>query len=106
MPPMCGRGGCGGDAVLEPMVSVITPTFNSGRYVRKAITSVQTQTYENWEMIVVDDCSTDDTCDIVEEIARRDPRVKLYRQTVNSGAGSARTLALEKSKGRFVAYLD
>ena len=91
---------------MKEKVSIITPSFNSEKYIGKTIESVQKQTYQNWEMIIVDDCSSDRTCNIVEEFSKIDPRVKLIRQTKNKGAGKARTYALEKSIGRFIAYLD
>ena len=87
-------------------VSVITPSYNSEKYIRQTIESVQNQTFKNWEMIVVDDCSSDNTCEIVAKMAMEDDRIRLYRQKKNSGAAKARNLALELSTGRFVAYLD
>lgn len=91
---------------MKPMVSVITPTYNSQKYVEEAIASVRTQTYDNWEMIIVDDHSDDDTYTIVQRIARLEPRIRLLRQEVNAGAGPARTRALDNANGRFIAYLD
>ena len=67
---------------------------------------MRAQSFADWEMIIVDDCSVDATCHIVQRIAAEDPRIRLYRQGCNSGAGSARTRALELSRGRFIAYLD
>lgn len=93
-------------AAIAPKVSVITPTYNCEKYVHDAIASVQGQSYSNWEMIIVDDCSTDATCDIVARLAQSDPRIRLLRQPTNAGAGPARTLALENASGRFIAYLD
>ncbi|MCD8100236.1 MAG: glycosyltransferase [Oscillospiraceae bacterium] len=87
-------------------VSVITPTYNSSKYIRETIISVQAQTYTDWEMIIVDDCSTDDTCKIIDEFQDGDSRIKLFHQNRNSGAGAARTRALHESKGRYIAYLD
>lgn len=91
---------------MNEKVTVITPSYNSGKYIAKTIESVRSQTYTDWEMIVVDDCSSDDTCAIVEAFARRDARVKLYRQQENAGAGAARTKAMRMAQGRFIAYLD
>jgi len=88
------------------MVSVITPAYNSSRYISKTIESVQAQTFREWEMIIVDDCSTDNTCEIVEQYAHADPRIVLIRQEKNAGAGAARTRAMRASVGRFIAYLD
>ena len=91
---------------MDPLVSVIMPAFNSGAYISCAIKSVQQQTYKNWELIVVDDCSTDNTCLIVEGLRKSDSRISLYKQKSNLGAAQARNRALKESKGRFITYLD
>lgn len=91
---------------MQDKVSVVTPTWNSEKYIKKTIGSVQKQTYQNWEMIIVDDCSTDHTVEIVEEIAKSDPRVKIFRQDENGGAAKARTRSMRMATGRFIAYLD
>ncbi|TDL10056.1 glycosyltransferase family 2 protein [Mycolicibacterium obuense] len=91
---------------MTPIVSVITPTYNSERYVAETIASLQAQTLTDWELLVVDDCSTDNTYDLVQRIASDDSRIRLFRQEANSGAGPARTRALENSLGRYIAYLD
>lgn len=87
-------------------VSVITPTYNSEKYIENTIKSVQSQTYSNWEMIVVDDCSGDGTCKIVENISKSDKRIKLIKQEQNKGAGAARTLGMRNASGKYIAYLD
>lgn len=91
---------------MQDKVSVITPSWNSEKYIVETIKSVQNQTYQNWEMIIVDDCSTDRTVDIVEAIAKEEPRVRIIRQAVNSGAAKARNRSLGEATGRFIAYLD
>ena len=91
---------------MQDMVSVITPTWNSENYIKETIASVQAQTYKNWEMVIVDDCSTDSTVAIIREIAEKEPRIRLYRQSENMGAAKARTRAMQESNGRFIAYLD
>lgn len=91
---------------MQDKVSIITPSWNSEKYIEKTIESVQNQTYSNWEMIIVDDCSTDKTVEIVEEISKIDSRIKLFRQSVNAGAAKARNRSLSESSGRYVAYLD
>ena len=90
----------------EPLVSIITPTYNSEKFINETIESVLGQTYENWEMIIVDDYSKDITCEIVNEWSLKDKRIKLIKKKINSGAADARNIALENSKGRFIAYLD
>lgn len=64
----------------KALVSIVTPTFNSEKFIVETIQSVQNQTYQNWEMILVDDCSTDNTVSIVEEIAQKDKRIQIFPQ--------------------------
>ncbi len=90
----------------KPLISVITPAYNAERFIGEAIESVQKQTYANWEMVIVDDCSTDGTVRIVEEYRKKDPRIKLYRLEKNSGSAVARNTAMEHAKGRYIAFLD
>lgn len=91
---------------MNEKVSIITPTYNSEKYIANTIKSVQDQTYSNWEMIIVDDCSTDNTCEIVEKIMQKDSRIKLFRQEQNAGAGKARNRSMQNATGRFIAFLD
>ncbi len=90
----------------SPLISIITPSFNSEKYIKDTIESVLNQTLKNFEMIIVDDCSTDLTCEIIEKYVNIDERIKLYKLQKNSGAAVARNTALDYSKGRFIAYLD
>lgn len=90
----------------DTLVSVITPAYNCGRTIAETIKSVQTQTYENWEMIIVNDCSTDDTEEIVQQFAIDDSRIHLINLEKNSGAGVARNTAISNANGRFIAFLD
>ncbi len=88
------------------LVSIITPSFNSEKFIAETIRSVQNQTYQNWEMIIVDDCSSDETVSIVEYIANNDSRIKVYKLEKNSGTGIARNTALDKASGKYIAFLD
>jgi teichuronic acid biosynthesis glycosyltransferase TuaG len=90
----------------EPLVSIITPVFNRSSTLNDNIKSVLSQTYSNWEMILVDDCSKDDSVEIIEGFLRSDARIKLIKLTENSGAAVARNRAIEAAKGRFIAFLD
>lgn len=92
--------------MVEPLVSIITPAYNSEKFINETIKSVVEQTYKNWEMIIVDDCSHDRTCEIVNTWSEKDQRIKLIKQKINLGAADARNIALENSNGRFIAYLD
>ena len=88
------------------MVSIITPTYNSKDYIAQTIQSVLNQTYSNWEMIIVDDCSTDNTCEIITSFLKIDPRISLTKLNINSGAGIARNTAIKLAKGEYISFLD
>lgn len=89
-----------------PNVSIVSPAYNAARFVEAAIDSVIAQTRTDWEMLVVDDCSRDDTTAIVQRRAAADPRVRLLRHERNGGPAQARQTALDAARGRFVAFLD
>lgn len=88
------------------MVSIITPTWNCGSFIVETISSVQAQTYQNWEMIIADDCSTDDTLSVVQPFLDADSRIKYVRNEKNSGAAITRNNALREAQGRWIAFLD
>ena len=89
-------------------ISIIMPIFNTEKYIERSFKSILNQTMDlnDIEVIMVDDCSTDKTCEIVQTFSEKDPRIKLLRQEKNAGAGAARTRAMRASTGRFIAYLD
>ncbi|MEL1242377.1 glycosyltransferase family 2 protein [Flavobacterium flavipallidum] len=91
--------------MTKPLVSVIIPTFNAEKYISDTIQSVQNQTYQNWEIILVDDASTDATPKIIASFLT-DKRIQFYPLEKNSGTGVARNIALEKAKGKYIAFLD
>ena len=91
---------------VQNLVSIIMPSYNCGGYVVDTIHSVQAQTYKNWEIIFVDDCSTDDTVNLVLELQEKDARICLYQNNKNMGAAVSRNYALQKAKGRWIAFLD
>lgn len=88
------------------LVSIITPSYNSAGFIRETIEAICKQTYPNWELLITDDCSTDNTVEIVESYAMRDNRIKLYRLNVNSGAGVCRNKSIEFARGRYIAFCD
>lgn len=92
--------------MITDLVSIIMPSYNCGEYVEDTIRSVQAQTYENWEIVFVDDCSTDDTVKRVTELREKDSRIKLFHNKFNSGAAVSRNNALQEAKGRWIAFLD
>ena len=88
------------------LVSIITPTFNSEKYILETIKSVLNQSYINWEMIITDDCSTDNTYDLVKKFTKNDDRIIIHKLKINSGSAIARQNSLSYSKGNYIAFLD
>ena len=88
-----------------PFFSIITPTFNRGHILPRAIKSVLNQTFKDWELIIVDDGSTDNTSEIVKEFLR-DKRIKYIKLERNQGVGKARNKGIELSTGKFIIPLD
>ena len=90
---------------MNDLVSIIMPSFNTGKYIAASIMSVINQTYTNWELVIVDDCSTDDTDEIVKPFLS-DQRIKYISNDKNSGAAVSRNRALKEARGRWIAFLD
>ena len=90
----------------DVLVSIIMPTYKCGQFIEKSIKSLQAQTYQNWELIVVDDCSEDGTIGIVQDMIREDHRIHVFLNAQNSGAAVSRNVALREAKGRWIAFLD
>ena len=89
---------------MEDLVSIIMPSYNTGLYIKESIQSVINQTYKNWELIIVDDCSTDNTDQIIKKFD--DNRIKYFKNESNSGAAVSRNRALKEAKGKWIAFLD
>lgn len=89
---------------MNELVSIIMPSYNTGKFIKKTINSVINQTYNNWELIIVDDGSTDNTDEVVRAI--KDDRIKYIKNKVNKGAAISRNIALREAKGRWIAFLD
>ena len=94
------------DCQNNPLVSIIIPTYNVEHYIEQTIECVLSQTFANWELIITDDCSTDSTVNVITRYAKCDARIKLYVLPCNSGAAIARNNSIEKSIGRYIAFLD
>lgn len=90
--------------MIEGMVSIIMPSWNTGRLIAESIQSVIDQTYPNWELLIVDDCSTDNTDEVVEKF--HDERIRYFHNESNSGAALTRNHALQKARGEWIAFLD
>ncbi len=89
---------------MSELVSIIMPSFNTGRFIKKTINSVLNQTYKNWELIIVDDCSNDNTDEIVNNI--NDSRIRYFKNRSNVGAALSRNKALKEARGKWIAFLD
>lgn len=88
------------------LVSIIMPTYNAEKTVVESINSIRAQTYQNWELLVTDDCSTDDTMNILRSFSEIDTRIKIYSNPKNLGAAAARNNSISHSNGEFIAFLD
>ncbi len=91
---------------MTDKVSIITPSHNSSLFIKDCIESVQNQSYTNWEMLIVDDASKDNSVELIQSISNNDSRIKLIALTKNVGAAEARNEALAHSKGKYIAFLD
>lgn len=90
---------------MNELVSIVMPSYNTANYIEASIESVRHQTYENWELIIVDDCSTDNTDEVVKPLLS-DARIRYLKNEKNSGAAVSRNLALREAKGKWIAFLD
>lgn len=90
---------------MYDLVSIIMPSYNTAQYIADSIRSVQAQTYKNWELLIVDDCSPDNSDDVVAPFLS-DARIRYLKNEVNSGAAVSRNYALREAKGRWIAFLD
>ncbi|MBR3383164.1 MAG: glycosyltransferase family 2 protein [Clostridia bacterium] len=91
---------------MEPAVSVVMAAYNAEKYIGQAISSVVAQSVKDWELIVIDDCSTDRTPMIIENAAGKDDRIRFYKNEKNIGAARTRNRAFELCRGRYIALLD
>ena len=90
----------------NPLISIITPLYNAENFISETISSIQSQTYSNWEVLIVDDFSTDFSPQIVEKLKLADSRIHFIRNEVNKGAAFCRNLGTELAKGAYIAFLD
>jgi teichuronic acid biosynthesis glycosyltransferase TuaG len=88
------------------LVSVIMPVFNSAPFLARSIKSVCDQDYNQWELLIIDDCSVDNSLQIAKEFADADPRIKILKTDSNSGVAAARNIGLDHCRGSYVAFLD
>lgn len=92
----------------EDLVSIIVPVYNVENYITETMNSVRNQSYEDWELLLVEDCSTDNTMQVIEDYLEQvcDRRIRVIHQAQNAGAAKARNRGLAEAKGRYIAYLD
>lgn len=91
---------------MEQLVSVVTPMYNAEKFIGETIESVLSQTYQNWEMIIINDCSKDNGVEIVKKYQEQDSRIKLYNNEQNKGVSETRNRGIELAKGKYIAFLD
>ena len=90
-----------------PYVSIVTPCYNAGEYIRETIESVISQTFSDWEMLIVDDCSSDNSVEIIKKMKECDERIRLLKTENNTGTpATPRNIGIEHSRGQYVALLD
>ena len=90
----------------QPLITVVMPNYNGHRFVEQAIDSVLNQTYPNFELLVVDDCSKDDSLQLVQQKAQSDDRIRVIVLEHNTGVANARNVGIKEAKGKFIALLD
>ncbi|MCJ0741622.1 glycosyltransferase family 2 protein [Pedobacter montanisoli] len=90
----------------QPLVSIITPCYNSADFITATLNSVLEQSYQNWELIVIDDQSKDNTCELVEAFSKQQPKIRLIKLEKNGGVANARNVGLEAANGKYIAFLD
>lgn len=92
--------------MITGLVSIVMPAFNCQAYIAESVESIIAQTYKDWELMIVDDCSTDRTIDIARKYASQDQRIRILSMDRNSGPAVARNKAIKESKGQYIAFLD
>ncbi len=92
--------------MTQPLVSIITPSYNSKRFILETIDSIRNQTYQNFELIIVDDCSKDGSLEYIKKCTSNDSRIRVFKLQKNSGAAMARNYGIEHANGKYLAFLD
>lgn len=91
---------------VHGLVSIVMPAYNCENFIGAAIDSVRAQTYSRWELLIVDDCATDSTAEIIKRYISEDSRIKYFKNKTNSGAAASRNRAVRYAKGQYLAFLD
>ena len=90
---------------MNDLVSIIMPSYNTASYIENSIKSVLNQTYQNWELLIVDDCSIDNSAEVIQKYLINQ-KIRYFKNEKNSGAAVSRNLALREARGRWIAFLD
>lgn len=90
----------------DDLVSIIVPVYNAEKFIKDTIKTVLNQTYKNWELLLINDCSDDNSTNIIEDYRKNDKRIHLINLEKNSGAAIARNTGIDNAKGRYIAFLD
>jgi len=88
------------------LISIITPSFNSEKYIKETYESIRLQTYENWEWLITDDSSSDGTVNLIQEFMVKDNRIKLFQNSTNQGAAVSRNISISNSNGNYMTFID
>lgn len=90
----------------NPLISVVMPVYNAEKFLMESVGSIQEQTYENWELLLIDDASADNSAHLIDGLAAKDSRIKPHHLPTNQGAGFARNIGIKASRGDFICFLD
>ena len=90
---------------MQPLISIVIPVYNAERYINKCIDSVLSQSYANWELLLIDDGSSDDSGRICDGYSKKDDRIRTFHKR-NGGVGSARNVGIEQASGDFITFID
>ncbi len=92
--------------INSPLISIVTPCYNSAAYIEATVNSILNQTITDWELLLVDDGSTDDTVQIISQLAARDNRISFFQQPQNLGPATARNRGIEQARGNYLTFID
>lgn len=92
--------------MISELASIVMPYYNAGKYINETVSAIIAQTYTNWELLIVDDCSSVTETHILQQVASMDKRIRILRTQTNSGAGVARNIGVIEAAGRYVAFCD
>lgn len=90
----------------KTLISIIVPVYNAEKFLNETIETVQNQTYTNWELLFIDDCSKDNSVKIISEVITKDKRIKLFKNEKNSGAANSRNKGIKEANGKYICFLD